>query len=196
MISPFSSLEREPAPKPATPPPKPYTPPPKPATPPPKPYTPPPKPHTPPPKPYTPPAKPPVHPPYIPQPRKLVAVQGVVYCKSCKYAGVDTLLNATEVAGAIVRLQCRNTKYSLFATAKTDKHGYFLIRPNFLTTYGVHKCKVSLLYSPLPYCRKPSILHGGDKGGVLRPELKSDAKLPFVLYSAGPFAFEPKKCPY
>ena len=96
--------------------------------------------------------------------------------------------------GATVRLYCRNTKYSLFDTATTDKNGYFLIKPKFpLTTYGVHKCKVSLVSSPDPYCQKPSILHDGHKGGILRPDDKSSTgKHPFVFYNVGPFAFEPK----
>ncbi|KAF4356206.1 hypothetical protein G4B88_002818 [Cannabis sativa] len=201
-----------PPPKPATPPPKPYTPapkpatpPPKPATPPPKPYTPAPKPATPPPKPYnpapkpkpsTPPAKPPVHPPYVLPPRKMVAVQGVVYCKPCKYSGVNTLLNATKVEGASVRLVCKNTKYHLYEDGTTDKNGYFVIKPKFLTTYGVHKCSVALLKSPLPNCYIPSALHGGDKGGILRPEMPKSPvdKLAPLYYSVGPFAFEPKKC--
>lgn len=50
------------------------------------------------------PAHPPVHPPaHAPtgphMPRSFIAVQGVVYCKSCKYSGVDTLLGATPLLG-------------------------------------------------------------------------------------------------
>jgi hypothetical protein len=43
----------------------------------------------------------PVHPPLHPTPipRSFIAVQGVVYVKSCKYAGVDTLLGATSLLG-------------------------------------------------------------------------------------------------
>ncbi|CAI9279654.1 unnamed protein product [Lactuca saligna] len=67
------------------------------------------------------PTKAPVHPPssspapfLAPIPaRKLVAVQGVVYCKACKYKGVDTLLGATPLPGAEVLLTCNNTKYPL-----------------------------------------------------------------------------------
>jgi hypothetical protein len=50
-----------------------------------------------------PPAHPPVHTPSYPPiprfPRSFVAVEGVVYCKSCKYAGVDTLFGASPVSG-------------------------------------------------------------------------------------------------
>lgn len=31
--------------------------------------------------------------------RTLVAVEGVIYCKSCKYLGSDTLLGATPLPG-------------------------------------------------------------------------------------------------
>jgi len=59
--------------------------------------------------PLNPPVKPPVpvHPPLNPPapvhpfPRSYVAVQGVVYVKSCKYAGVDTLLGATPLLGSL-----------------------------------------------------------------------------------------------
>lgn len=51
-----------------------------------------------------PPSHVPVHPPsHAPtgphMPRSFIAVQGVVYCKSCKYAGVETLLGATPLLG-------------------------------------------------------------------------------------------------
>lgn len=56
-----------------------------------------------------PPSQPPVHPPthspvqyppsYSIPKRSLLAVQGVVFCKPCNYAGVDTLLGATPLVG-------------------------------------------------------------------------------------------------
>ncbi|XP_038881349.1 non-classical arabinogalactan protein 31-like [Benincasa hispida] len=150
------------------------------------------------------PLPPPTHSPapiYPPKPRlvrSFISVQGVVYCKSCKYAGADTLLGATPVAGASVKLICQNTKYPLVQTATTDKNGYFFITaPKAITSYAFHKCKVILGSSPSPSCAKPSALHGGAAGAPLRPQKSYiDAnKLPFVLYSVGPFAFEPT-CPH
>ncbi|KAM3700328.1 hypothetical protein ACB098_05G088500 [Castanea mollissima] len=151
--------------------------------------------------PVHPPAHPPHHPPHHPPtrspvPRSFVAVQGVVYCKSCKYAGADTLLGASPIDGAVVKFQCNNTKYPLIETAKTDKNGYFFITaPKTITSFGAHKCKVFIVSSPLASCNKPSDLHYGLQGASLRPEKPYMAdKLPFILYSVGPFAFDPK-CP-
>nr|XP_043625027.1 non-classical arabinogalactan protein 31-like [Erigeron canadensis] len=152
------------------------------------------------------PTKAPVHPPSsLPAPvaspipaRKLVAVQGVVYCKACKYKGVDTLLGATPLQGAEVMLTCNNTKYPLRVKGTTDKNGYFFIKPvKTLTTYGSHTCRVSLLTSPMATCNAPTNLHAGVKGSLLvpgkNPPLSTpDAKpLPYEVFNVGPFAFEP-----
>ncbi|XVE88063.1 hypothetical protein DITRI_Ditri19aG0038500 [Diplodiscus trichospermus] len=157
--------------------------------------------------PTLPPTKPPVHPPTYPPlhppakpptyprpPRSLVTVQGVVFCKSCKYAGVDNLSGAKPILGATVKLTCKNTKYKQVVQAKTDKNGYFFVEaPKTVTSFGAHKCTVSLLSSPLASCSKPSNLHGGLKGATLRFEKPFTAnKLPYILYTVGPFAFEPK----
>ncbi|KAK9227392.1 hypothetical protein WN943_012445 [Citrus x changshan-huyou] len=140
----------------------------------------------------------PAHPPTPTHrfPRSLVEVQGVVYCKSCKYAGADTLLGATAVLGATVKLQCNNTKYPLNVVGTTDKNGYFRIKaPKTITSYGAHKCKLFLVTSPSASCAKPSNLHGGATGAVLRPESLSAGTPPVALYTVGPLAFEPK-CPH
>lgn len=54
--------------------------------------------------PTLPPIKPPVLPPSFPPKynKTLVAVRGVVYCKACKYAGVDNLTGAKPVKGITV----------------------------------------------------------------------------------------------
>nr|AFK48736.1 unknown [Medicago truncatula] len=139
------------------------------------------------------PAHPPLHP--TPLPRSFIAVQGVVYVKSCKYAGVDTLLGATQILGAVVKLQCNNTKYKLVQKVQTtDKNGYFFIEgPKNITSYAAHKCNIVLISAPNGL--KPSNLHGGLTGAGLRPEKPFVAKgLPFIFYTVGPLAFEPK-CP-
>ena len=99
-------------------------------------------------------------------------------------------------AGATIKLQCNNTKYPTVETAKTDKNGSFFLRaPQTITSYAFHKCKAFLVSSPVAACSKPSNFHDGLKGSLLRPEKPYVANnLPFVLYTVGPFAFEPK-CP-
>ncbi|XP_011087017.1 non-classical arabinogalactan protein 31-like [Sesamum indicum] len=146
--------------------------------------------------PVKPPAYPPVKPPTYPPLRKLVAVQGVVYCKSCKYRGVDTLVGASPLSGAVVKLQCNDAKQSLVEQTKTDKNGYFFFMPPKLRTLTAHKCKVFLVSSPLPKCGVPTNLHGGATGATLIPAVKPPVKIkkqPFVLFNVGPLAFEPHK---
>lgn len=94
-----------------------------------------------------------------------------------------------------MKLQCNNTKYKLVETTKSDKNGYFYVEaPRRITTYGAHKCNVVLVSAPGGL--KASNLHGGVTGAVLRPEKPFlSKKLPFVLYTVGPLAFEPK-CHY
>ncbi|KAK2642143.1 hypothetical protein Ddye_023906 [Dipteronia dyeriana] len=160
-----------------------------------------------PPKSSHPPAHPPALPPHLPPTyppkpsfpflRKLVAIQGVVFLKSCKYAYNDTLTEATPIAGAIIKLQCNNTAKPLTAQAQTDKNGYFLLlAPKTLTNYAIHKCKVSLVPSKLPLVKKPSDLHGGVSGAILKVDKKKPLvivnKVDYALFTVGPFAFEPK----
>lgn len=94
-----------------------------------------------------------------------------------------------------MKLQCNNTKYKLVQKVQTtDKNGYFFIEgPKNITSYAAHKCNIVLISAPNGL--KPSNLHGGLTGAGLRPEKPFVAKgLPFILYTVGPLAFEPK-CP-
>ncbi|XP_057764486.1 non-classical arabinogalactan protein 31 [Salvia miltiorrhiza] len=143
-----------------------------------------------------PPVKPPSQPPKYPPMRKKVAIQGVVYCKSCKYRGVDTLVGATPLLGAVVKLQCNNSKISLVEQMKTDKNGFFFFMPQKLTTSGSHKCKVFLISSPSAACSVPTNLHDGAVGAILaaKPPVDTPPKpLPFELFTVGPFAFDAAK---
>ncbi|WCJ31699.1 arabinogalactan protein 30 [Euphorbia peplus] len=129
-------------------------------------------------------------------PRSYVVVHGVIFCKSCKYAGVDTLLGSSPLAGATVKLECNNTKYPVHVNATSDENGCFFVEaPKSLSNYGAHKCKVTLLSALNTACSKITDLHGGLTGGVLRPTKKYVSnKLPSVIFTVGPFAFEPE-CP-
>ncbi|KAG9147297.1 hypothetical protein Leryth_023595 [Lithospermum erythrorhizon] len=185
-----------------TPPTKAPTPPTKPPTPPTKAPTPPTKAPSPPTKAPTPPTKaptlPPKYPPMPPMVKKLVAIQGVVYCKACKYTGFDTLTGATALANATVKLVCYSGKYHMVHQATTDKNGYFYMMPQKLTTSGIGICKVVLAKSPSAKCSVPTNLHNGLKGALLVPPPPTKTPTPpskFALFTVGPFAYEAtKKC--
>ncbi|KAM3362305.1 non-classical arabinogalactan protein 31 [Capsicum galapagoense] len=187
--------------KPPSPPVKPPTPP---AHSPSKPPSPPVKPPVKPSPPVKPPVKPypPVKPPTPPPMRMFVGVRGVVYCKSCKYRGVDTLLGASPIQGAVVKLACNNTKFHLTSLGTTDKNGYFYIQPKWLTTAGYHKCKVFLAKSSKAECSVPTDFHNGQSGAILVPAPPSpmasskpvnNSEPGVKLFDVGPFAFEPSK---
>ncbi|CAI9260335.1 unnamed protein product [Lactuca saligna] len=143
--------------------------------------------------PVHPPTKAPVHPP----------TKAPIHPPTCKYKGIDTLVGATPLQGAVVLLTCNNTKYPLRVKSTTDKNGFFFIMPpKTLTTFGVHKCKVTLLSSPKATCNKPTNLHYGIKGATLvptpKPKIVLTPVLPFDVFTVGPFAFEATKktrCP-
>ncbi|GLT51386.1 hypothetical protein SLA2020_248010 [Shorea laevis] len=139
----------------------------------------------------TPPAPPPSH----PLMSAAVAVQGMVYSKSCEYRGVDTLWGASIAPGATVKLQCNITKNPLEVEFKTDEHGYFFQKaPNTVNIFNANNCKAFLIQSPGPKGSEPSNLNGGVSGA----ELKFDKVFfdnhwtTYFLYSVGPFAYEPK----
>lgn len=97
--------------------------------------------------------------------------------------------------GAVVKLQCNNTKQPREWYGKTDKNGYFLIKvEKKLSSFGAHTCKLYLVSSPSPACKKPTDLLHGEQGALLRWPHKP-SKFPFELFTVGPFAFEPyNKC--
>ncbi|KEH29657.1 hypothetical protein MtrunA17_Chr4g0024201 [Medicago truncatula] len=145
---------------------------------------------------HHPPAHPPVHQQHPPAHAPAqIAVEGVVYVKSCKHAGVDTLSNATSlngVEGAVVKLQCNNTKHNVVRKGKTDKNGYFYIKgPKDISIFAVHKCNVVLVSAPNGL--KPSNINGGITGARIKHKKSFVSKAHnLILYNVKPLAFEPK----
>ncbi|XP_073128968.1 non-classical arabinogalactan protein 30-like [Henckelia pumila] len=140
-----------------------------------------------------PPSPPPVEPPqsHPPFPRSFkVVIQGVVYCKSCKYIGVDTLTGASPLVGAVVKLRCPGY---IKEAAKTDENGYFFFMPPKLTPFNSHKCKVFLVSSPKRTCNVATNLHDGDDGATPVPFSQIYNPSPLAIFNVGPFAFEPHK---
>ncbi|CAN4078922.1 unnamed protein product [Withania somnifera] len=148
------------------------------------------------------PAKPPVKPPtpspspYYPS-RKSVAVRGLVYCKPCKFRGVETLNQEKPLQGAVVELVCKNTEKALVEQGTTDKNGFFWITPKLMTSGAYHKCKVFLVSSNASYCDVPTNYNGGKSGALLKytplPKPPPPATIKFDVFTVGPFGFEPSK---
>ncbi|RZC63646.1 hypothetical protein C5167_025386 [Papaver somniferum] len=136
-------------------------------------------------------ASPPV---YLPI-RRFVAVQGVVFAKPCADFGHDTLMHSVPLPGAMVKMVCHGKPQdnALMLTAVTDENGYFFIPPTKkVSEYGAQKrCRV-FLHSPPATSKFQHSTHmnGGLSGAYLR-RTKPEKPLPFVLYTVGPFAYEP-----
>ncbi|KAI3925445.1 hypothetical protein MKW92_003827 [Papaver armeniacum] len=136
-------------------------------------------------------ASPPV---YLPL-RRLIAVQGVVFAKPCADFGHDTLMHSSALEGAMVKMVCHGKPKDnpLMLTAVTDKNGYFFIPPTKkVSEYGAQKrCRV-FLHSPPAKSKFQHSTHmnSGLSGAYLRTT-KPKKPLPFVLYTVGPFAYEP-----
>ncbi|EFH57611.1 hypothetical protein ARALYDRAFT_482434 [Arabidopsis lyrata subsp. lyrata] len=133
--------------------------------------------------------------------RRLVAVEGMVYCKSCKYSGVDTLLEASPLQALCLRSDgkacMQQHKERCDNGDKTDKNGYFfMLAPKKLTTYAFHTCR-AWPTNPGPTtatmtCTVPSKLNNGITGAMLKPSKTINiGEHDYVLFSVGPFAFEP-----
>ncbi|KAG9448112.1 hypothetical protein H6P81_014240 [Aristolochia fimbriata] len=126
------------------------------------------------------------------QSRKSIAVEGVIFCKSCKYPRIDTFFGATPLVGAGAKLVCNNTKRAVTALGKTDKNGYFFIPTDKVSSFGIHKCRVFLDSSPSAKCKEPTNMNGGVKGSLLffRKVLYMGTKTVF-LFNTLPLAFAP-----
>ncbi|XP_026436041.1 non-classical arabinogalactan protein 31-like [Papaver somniferum] len=132
--------------------------------------------------------------------KKFIAVQGVVYCKSCKYTAYNTLMEATALPGATVKMVCltsaKKKNKPVVLTAVTDKKGYFFIPPSKKVSHlGAQKrCKVFLVSPPKKSkSMTPTNMYGGLSGAYLRPT-KPSKPLPYALFTVGPFAYAPPPC--
>ncbi|MQL73574.1 hypothetical protein Taro_005931 [Colocasia esculenta] len=133
-------------------------------------------------------------PPPPPSPlRYHVAVEGVIYCKTCKLSGYNKYVDASPLPGAVARLECTNSgRRNVTLEATTDKNGYFFLQAPKVSSNTVNKCRVYLVSSPLAYCKKPSNLNGGVKGAKLKYEkIISDGTNDYALYTSGFLQFAP-----
>ncbi|XP_020099155.1 pistil-specific extensin-like protein [Ananas comosus] len=126
-----------------------------------------------------------------------VGVEGIVFCKRCKFPGYNRDMDASPIPGAIATLRCYNGRRAVSLKARTDNNGYFLIQTSSLTTFTSNKCRVFVKPSPTTsYCN--ILVYPRSPGASLKFE--KVLKLPFGLeglYTAGVFVFAPSvpTCP-
>ncbi|KAH6801799.1 hypothetical protein C2S51_033245 [Perilla frutescens var. frutescens] len=138
-----------------------------------------------------PPPPPPSHPP-LPPPRKKVVVQGIVQCFYCVIErGSSSVTKGALLPGAVVKLQCNNTKQGWEQEATTDNNGSFTFRPEKVTTWGAHKCRVALVSSPRADCSVNDNYYFMDSGRAFLKPIPTNMTSPFQLFTVGPFWFDP-----
>ncbi|XP_040380322.1 pistil-specific extensin-like protein [Oryza brachyantha] len=120
-----------------------------------------------------------------------IGVQGMVWCKTCRYPGYFPAMDASPLAGAVAYLRCRHGhRRAASIRAVAGSGGYFRIETSQLTSFTSQECKVYVPRSPSPACVVPG---DGRRGLPLKFELfvKRDNGLQ-GLYSVGNFIFSPK----
>ncbi|KAL1537864.1 hypothetical protein AAHA92_30338 [Salvia divinorum] len=94
-----------------------------------------------------------------PAARMKVAVEGVVYCKVCIRNPNNSFHHEAIMApqeGAVVKLQCNNTNKGPWELeTKTDGNAHFLFKPERVSSWGAHKCRIFLVSSPRSDCIAP-----------------------------------------
>ncbi|KAM0875945.1 hypothetical protein ACQ4PT_036481 [Festuca glaucescens] len=124
-----------------------------------------------------------------------IAVQGMVWCKGCKYSGYYAPMDASPLQGAAVELRCRHgPRRTKLVPGVTWQGGYFLIESSQLTSFTIDECKLYVTASHSPLCDLPvPESPGAGKGLKLKFE-RFDKRADGLqaLYSAGNFFFQPE----
>ncbi|WOL11107.1 hypothetical protein Cni_G19868 [Canna indica] len=133
--------------------------------------------------------------PHLP-PRHSIAVEGKIYCK-CELPGYVQAIGASPLPGAVAMIRCNSSRKEVSASGITDARGYFLIQTRKVTRYGIHKCELFLVSSPLPGCDLPGGKAGTAVGFPLRFARNTNGGV--AVYTAGAFKFapaDPSLCPH
>ena len=144
-----------------------------------------------------------------PHPREkektLLVVEGMVYCQSCAHIGSWSLTGARPLPSAKVGISCRDHKnrVGFYKSVKADNNGYFYCPLEGLEVKRYYKgefaraCTVKLLSSPNGECNLLTNINGGIEGSALRDVNKTVVGKGYkaVVYSTGPLAFRPGRCP-
>ncbi|WVZ68980.1 hypothetical protein U9M48_017849 [Paspalum notatum var. saurae] len=125
-----------------------------------------------------------------------IAVEGVVWCKTCRYAGYVKSMDASPLPNAAALLRCRRggDGRALSVWNTTDADGYFLIQADWQSTpFKSKDCRVFVPVSPVRGCSVAVTPHR-KQGATLKFRRfvpVSDGELQ-GRYSAGNFTFAPK----
>ncbi|KAL5231841.1 hypothetical protein ABZP36_030617 [Zizania latifolia] len=119
-----------------------------------------------------------------------VGVQGMVWCKTCRYRGYLAAMDASPLAGAVAYLRCRHGTRVASIRGTTGRSGYFLIETAQLTSFTSQECRVYVPRSPSRACGVPA---NGRRGLPLKfQEFVKLANGLQGLYSVGNFMFRPQ----
>ncbi|KAL6620577.1 hypothetical protein ACP70R_035716 [Stipagrostis hirtigluma subsp. patula] len=121
-----------------------------------------------------------------------IGVQGVVWCKSCRYPGYYPPMDASPLPGAVVYLRCQQRRRSATFRGVSGPGGYFLIQTSQVASFTSQQCRVYVPRSPVAACGEP-YLPRGNRGMRLKFEefVKRGNGLQ-GLYSVGNRLFRPK----
>ncbi|KAF0924253.1 hypothetical protein E2562_009961 [Oryza meyeriana var. granulata] len=120
-----------------------------------------------------------------------IGVQGMAWCKTCRYPGYLAAMDASPLPGAVAYLRCRHGHRRVTSIrGVAGRSGYFLIETSQLTSFTSQECKVYVPRSPSPACVVPG---HGRRGLLLKfEEFVKRANGLQGLYSVGNFMFSPK----
>ncbi|KAJ1263776.1 hypothetical protein BS78_09G212700 [Paspalum vaginatum] len=122
-----------------------------------------------------------------------IGVQGVVWCRSCRYHGYFPPMDASPLPGAKVYLRCKHGRRALTVSGLSGAGGYFLIQTSQQTSaFTSQQCRVYVPRSPVGACGVADY-PAGRKGLQLKFEefVKRDNGLQ-GMYSVGNRLFRPK----
>ncbi|CAM0954403.1 unnamed protein product [Alopecurus aequalis] len=119
-----------------------------------------------------------------PPPPKVIIVQGVIYCKSCKLRGYNHDMDASPLPNATAKLVCYGSGHDGYkvlnqTSTATDKNGYFLVMVYDVAMFSRESCRVYLRTSPTARCDAPFVPADASLGIILE---KSETKT--GVYSA------------
>ncbi|CAL4961630.1 unnamed protein product [Urochloa decumbens] len=122
-----------------------------------------------------------------------IGVEGVVWCKGCRYAGYIQSRDASPLRNASALLRCRNGRRAMSVWGATNSRGYFLIQTGTQAApFTSRHCRVYVPRSPARGCAA-AVSPGWKKGLPLK--FRRFVTRPDGLqgrYVAGSFTFAPQ----